>query len=179
MEIETNKRMSLFKNMKLKMKTIESNFVNLTFLLLVVFGCVQCASNEKKKLLTTDKQVTTQMIDFKDFDTRELDPCDTFSIEISNIYPIIDSVPRLMHDTVFLENILKNKNFQLLKAGWGNWEKGPRISESIYEKDECQCKVYKKYYSIRVPNDNREDTIQNKLRITEKIVCNALNDGGN
>lgn len=98
-------------------------------------------------------------------------PCDTFSIEFSGLYPIIDSIPNAFQDTLFLDNFLKDIGFVVVSSGYGNWENGPRIMTLELTKGDCKCTVFKKYYY----NDSLADG-KYKLRVTEKIVCNASND---
>ncbi len=148
----------------------------------IIFWLVGCNNGHQKKesikdKSTTNKLIETITIDYKDFNFHNLNPCDTFSIEVMNIYPLIDTLPSILKDTVYLDNYLEDIGFVTTKTGWGNWMEGPRIIENVLEKNNCQCKVYKKYQVIQLQSENGKYDGHNKLKITEKIVCNALNNG--
>lgn len=148
----------------------------------IILWLISCKSDSQKKESlpgnsTTNKLIATKKIDFKDFKTYKLNPCDTFSIEVMNIYPLIDTLPRILNDTLYLDNYLENIGFVTTKTGWGNWAEGPRIIENILVKKDCHCKVYKKYQVVQISSKNGKFDGHNKIKITEKIVCNALNNG--
>lgn len=139
---------------------------------LLLLGCQSKLKDSTKKKLHL---VETKKMSFQDFKTVELDPCDTFSIEVEGIYPVIDELAPAHLDTAFLDNELKQKGFKTYKSGWGNFEEGPRLLSIELSKQKCNCKVYKKYIlKERIGDDG---LTRNFYIVTEKIVCNASNNG--
>ncbi|MEZ4805300.1 MAG: hypothetical protein R2852_07415 [Bacteroidia bacterium] len=57
-------------------------------------------------------------------------------------------------EKILFAQILKHRGFEVKSWGRGNHEKGPRIITLILEKDDCKCKVSKKYYSLAKSTDS-------------------------
>jgi len=89
--------------------------------------------------------------------------CDTFSVEITGLYPILNKLPNAQDDSTISKTLLIEKGFTQTHWGRGIWDKGPRFIYLVYEKDDCCCKVIKKYYRI----------YRKKLRVAERIICNS------
>lgn len=146
----------------------------LFFFLFLLLGCEQ---NPRKKTELGKQQlkyVETEFLKFEEFLNQQNNPCDTFSIEVSEIYEDLATLPPAHLDTAFLDNELKKKGFKTINSGWGNFEKGPRILVLELSDGKCKCKIFKKYVLIESQGDNGENKYY--YRIFEKIVCNALNN---
>jgi len=104
----------------------------------------------------------------KDLDKISWDFCDTFSIEITGLYPTLITLPNLQDDNTIVKTLLIKHGFTQVDWGTGNWEKGPRFTYLKYEKGDCICKTFKKYYFNNKQLDNTYD-----LRISERIICNS------
>jgi len=114
--------------------------------------------------------ISTQFIQVskpQDMDTLHLNFCDTFSIEINGLYPILGSLPALQDDSTIVKTLLIRKGFSQVDWGSGNWDKGPRMMNSKYKKGDCNCEVSKRYYYNKKMKDGNYD-----LRVSERIICN-------
>jgi hypothetical protein len=94
--------------------------------------------------------------------------CDSFSLEITGLYPILDSLPSVTTDSTLVKQLLLDKGFTQLDAGWGNWTKGPRFLYLKFNKGDCTCETFKKYYYNKKMPDGSYD-----LRVAERIICNS------
>jgi hypothetical protein len=94
--------------------------------------------------------------------------CDTISIEFEGLYLIQENLPALTNDSVLVKSIVLKAGFSQIDWGSGNWDKGPRFIYLKYKKDNCSCKIYKKYYYNKKQLNGSFD-----LRITERIICNS------
>lgn len=79
------------------MKTKASNFVNLTFLIFVVFGCVQCSTKENRS--TKLKSDVNLWIEYIDSSKYSLPGQDDISV---NIYNLMAHVKNVSEDTIFV-----------------------------------------------------------------------------
>jgi hypothetical protein len=131
--------------------------------------------NEINSQQTNLELVKTKIIDIQEFKNDQIDPCDTFSIEVENIYPEIESLLPAHLDTVYLDNDLKSKGYKTVKSGWGNFQEGPRMLSIELSNGNCNCKVYKKYILMHIIGENGQ--IKNYYKVVERIVCNAANNG--
>jgi len=104
----------------------------------------------------------------KDLDKLALNFCDSFSLEINGLYPVLDTLPSLMNDSTLIKLLLIKKGFTQIDWGSGNWEKGPRFLYLKFNKGDCTCKTFKKYYYNKKTNDGFYD-----LHVTERIICNS------
>ena len=95
-------------------------------------------------------------------------PCDTFSVEIDGLYPILTILPNAMDETCMMTQKLKKKGFTINQGGRGNWQYGPRILTFSATKGAFKCTIYKLYYT----NEEMPDGYFN-LRVTEKVICNT------
>jgi len=147
------------------------------FLSLIFFSCSENNANrsEIKSQQTKRKLVKTKIIDIKEFKKDHINPCDTFSIEVENIYPEIDSLPPAHLDTAYLDNNLKIRGFKTFKSGWGNFQDGPRMISLELSDGSCNCNVYKKYVLRKRIDENGQT--KNYYKVVERIVCNAANNG--
>lgn len=110
-----------------------------------------------------------KVYDIKDLDTLTLNFCDTFSLEITGLYPILKTLPYLKDDSTIVKTLLIKNGFTEVDWATGNWQKGPRFTYLKYMKGNCTCETYKKYYFNQKQTDNFFD-----LRISERIICNCV-----
>lgn len=103
-----------------------------------------------------------------DLDALTFNFCDSFSIEVNGLYPILDSLPSLINDSTLIKVLLIKKGFAQVDWGSGNWEKGPRFIYLKFKKGDCTCNTFKKYYYNKKINDGLFD-----LRVSERIICNS------
>ncbi len=136
-------------------------------------SCVSDKTGDSHNNTKASHKVTTiiTLADISRLQKMISDPCDTFSYEFQGIYPILDTLPNAVSDTLIMDGYLKTLGFQLTSGGHGNWQGGPRLITLELTKGSCNCKVFKKYYY----NDTLADGKYN-LRVTEKVVCNADNN---
>lgn len=140
--------------------------------------CVSSActvNHEVKKGLPADKRLETMYMDLEQAQEYLKKPCTSFSIEVSGLYAMQETYLPAHLDTAYLDNLLKAQGFKLVKSGWGNWEKGPRIISLELVKEKCHCTVFKKYALHQTIGENGER--KDGFTITEKVVCNATNNG--
>lgn len=104
----------------------------------------------------------------KDLDKLTFNFCDSFSVEVNGLYPILDTLPSLMNDSTLIKVLLIKKGFSQVDWGIGNWEKGPRFLYLKFKKGDCTCKTFKKYYYNKKMNDGFFD-----LRVSERMICNS------
>jgi hypothetical protein len=130
--------------------------------------------NEINSQQTKLESVKTKIIDIQEFKKGQFDPCDTFSIEVENIYPEMKSLPPAHLDTAYLDNDLKSKGYKTIKSGWGNFQEGPRILSIELSNENCHCNIFKKYILMQSIGEN--GLTRNYYKVNEKIVCNALNN---
>ena len=119
----------------------------------------------KKNLPQTQTINVNKKHDLKNLN---LNFCDTFSVEITGLYPILDTLPNALEERTFVKSLLTKNGFIQTDWGRGNWENGPRFFYWEYRKDNCICKVFKKYYYNRIQRDSTYN-----LRVTERIICNS------
>jgi len=115
--------------------------------------------------------IRTKVINVKsirDLDKLAFNFCDTFSVEMTGLYPILKTLPTLKDDSTIVKTFLIKNGFTQVDWGTGNWGKGPRFIFIKYVKGNCSCKIFKKYYFNQKQKDNSVD-----LRITERIICNS------
>lgn len=126
------------------------------FLILIFFSCTENNTNrnEINSQQTKLGLVKTKIIDIQEFKKGQIEPCDTFSIDVENIYPEMDSLPPAHLDTAYLDNNLKNKGYKTIKSGWGNFQEGPRILSIELSNGSCNCNVYKKYILMQSIGEN-------------------------
>jgi hypothetical protein len=148
--------------------------INLILISIIVLGCVSKVPNVTKSKLSKLRKIKTEYVKFKDYKNRIIDPCDTFSIEVEDIYPEITKIGLAFEDTAFLDNFLKLNGFKTTHSGCGNFPDGPRIFELELSNGECNCKVYKKYILQQIIGEN--GIVRHKYKLNEKIICNALNN---
>lgn len=143
------------------------------FMMLIFSSCTESGSNHE---VVTSKlhNVETKFIHFQDLNISQIDPCDSFSLEVEHIYPDVEELPPAHLDTAFLDNDLKRRGFKTINSGWGNFEDGPRMLSIELSNKVCRCTVYKKYSSKRGIGENGISRIY--YTITERMVCNALNN---
>lgn len=137
-------------------------------ILILNFGLSFMASGQSQG--STGKTRFIQVSKLQDLNTLHLNFCDTFSIEINGLYPILQELPRSDTDHSIVKSLLFKDGFELIEGGWGNWPKGPRIIISTYKKGDCNCVVSKMYYDNAKMKDGYYD-----LRVSEKITCNSDN----
>lgn len=143
--------------------------------IILAISISSCSSNLQKKPKTSNRPIETKTVDFKDFKLHDLNPCESFSIEVENMYEEIEALTPAHLDTAFLDNELKRQGFKTIKSGWGNWANGPRIIELELKKDDCSCTIYKKYIlKNRIEKNGKSKKF---YQVNEKIVCNASNNG--
>lgn len=136
----------------------------LFFLALAMFVACTTQSGQKRSPVST-QFVNADSISFSDYFSN---PCDSFSLEVAGLYPVLDTLPVAVGDTLYLDSFLKQKGFEVVSTVFGNWEKGPRFFEMELAKDSCRCKVYKKYFYHQLRADSSYS-----LRVTERVVCNT------
>ena len=139
--------------------------VHLMILALLTGSCFAIYGQNHSSLIQTK---IIQVDKLQDLDNRSLDFCDTFSIEITGLYPILKTLPSLQDDSTMVKKLLIKKGFSQVDWGTGNWEKGPRFTYLKFSKGDCTCKTFKKYYYNEKQNDGSYD-----LRISERIICNS------
>lgn len=96
------------------------------------------------------------------------DICSTVDLEFVDLYPILDSIASDKNEKLILVESLKNKGFQAINWGRGNWQYGPRIVSISMSNGQCNCQIDKLYYST---NTNEE------YKVTERIKCNKIDNG--
>jgi len=104
----------------------------------------------------------------KDLNKLTFNFCDTFSIEITGLYPTLSTLPNLQDDSTIVKTLLIKNGFTQVDWQTGNWEKGPRFTYLKYVKGECTCKTFKKYYINNKMSDGYYD-----LRVSERMICNS------
>lgn len=80
---------------------------------------------------THNDTIKTKIIkvdNIKDLDRLTLNFCDTFSIEITGLYPTFKTLPNLQDDNTIIKSLLIKNGFTQVDRGTGNWEKGPRFT---------------------------------------------------
>jgi hypothetical protein len=132
--------------------------------LLLGFKVVIFGQSYKDSILTKTINVNS----IKDLDNLAFDFCDTFSIEITGLYPILKTMPSLQDDSTIVKTLLIENGFTQIDWQTGNWEKGPRFTYLKYVKGNCNCRTYKKYYFNMKQPDEYYD-----LRVSERIICNS------
>ncbi len=130
----------------------------------IVFHLVLFGQNRNDTIKTEIIKVSK----LHDLDQLTFDFCDTFSIEINGLYPIITTLPTLQEDSTLVKMLLQNNGFSRVDWGAGNWELGPRFIYLKFEKGDCSCRTYKKYYYNQKQKDGSYD-----LRVSERIICNS------
>lgn len=95
-------------------------------------------------------------------------PCESYVQDYTGLYPIIDTLPVITNDSIYMDTLLKAMGMRYVTSGWGNWEKGPRIFSMTLALDACTCQVHKAY----IYNTMRADSTWN-LRVTERVICNV------
>lgn len=155
-------------------KTTKIKIALVLFTLLTLTSCIEDLNVKSIKTQQKLKIVQTEYLTFDDYKKRKLNPCDTFSIEVANIYDDINELSPAHLDTALLDNMLQEKGFKTVHSGWGNFEKGPRILSLELSNGQCNCKVYKKYIYLESIGENGQ--IRNFYKVKEKIVCNAKNN---
>jgi hypothetical protein len=121
---------------------------------------------EKKPIPITTKIIAVNSL--SDLNKLDLNFCDSFSLEITGLYPILDSLPSVTNDSTLAKQLLIGKGFTRVDGGWGNWTKGPRCLYLKFNKGDCTCETFKKYYYNKKMEDGSYD-----LRISERIICNS------
>ena len=122
---------------------------------------VDSKQNSKTVIIHTNKDSLENFL-------KTINPCDTFSIEFEGLYTIIDTLHSASEEMLIVDDYIKTLGFVVTSIGWGNWQNGPRVVVLELLKDNCKCKVFKKYFY----NDKLLDGYYN-LRVTEKLVCNS------
>lgn len=120
---------------------------------------------------TNNDSIKTKIIKvdyIKDLDKLTWNFCDTFSMEITGLYPILKTLPNLQDDSTVVKTLMIKNGFTQVDWGNGNWEKGPRFTYLKYVKGDCTCKIFKKYYYNQKQTGKSYD-----LRISERIICNS------
>ncbi len=149
-------------------------FQLILLLFLILSSCTEDLTKKDESKQLKLRIVETEQLKFDDFNNRRIDPCDTFSIEVENIYQDIEELPPAHLDTAYLDNDLKNKGYKTIKSGWGNFGDGPRILSIELSNGSCNCNVYKKYNLMQSIGENGQT--KNYYKVVERIVCNALNN---
>lgn len=120
--------------------------------------------------VTHAQAVKTQTVTVKNTNeirAMKLDFCRPLSLEILGLYPILNELPADEQGSQVKQILIKN-GFVQTDGGRGNWEKGPRFTQSTWKKDSCTCIAIKKYYYNRKMADGAYD-----LRVTERLICNS------
>ncbi len=128
--------------------------------------CLNASCQNRADTITSR---SLNLIKIQDLNNLNLNFCDTFSLELTGLYPIQKSLPSLTNDSILLKQILIENHFKQVDWGSGNWEKGPRFIYIKFKRGDCTCTVYKKYYYNQKDNSGFYD-----LRVTERLICNSM-----
>jgi hypothetical protein len=93
-------------------------------LISLLAGLCFTTCTEKKPITIMTKIIEVNSL--SDLNKLDLNFCDSFSLEITGLYPILDSLPSVTNDSTLAKQLLINRGFTLVDGGWGNWTKGPR-----------------------------------------------------
>jgi len=74
------------------------------------------------------------------------DPCTSFVYEYTGLYPIIDTLPVITEDSIYMDMLLKEMGMNVIDYGWGNWQLGPRMINMKLALGTCTCDVTKAYF---------------------------------
>lgn len=96
------------------------------------------------------------------------DPCERYVYDYTGLYPIIDSLPTITEDSIYIDTLLKERGMKVIDYGWGNWQLGPRMINMKLALGACTCNVTKAYFL----NERLPDSSWN-ARITERVICNV------
>ena len=134
------------------------------FTILIIFSA--CSQNQKVLIYNTSQTQIINVNKKQDLDNLIFNFCDTLSVEIIGLYPILDILPNLLEESIIVKSLLIKNGFTQTDWGSGNWMEGPRCFYLKYQKDSCICEIFKKYYS----HEQQKDGMYN-LRVTERIIC--------
>lgn len=137
---------------------------SLVIALLAGFSFTTCTQKKQTSIKTKIIEVSS----LNDVSKLDLNFCDSFSLEITGLYPTLDSLPSVTNDSTLVKQLLIDKGFRQVDVGWGNWTKGPRLIHLKFNKGDCTCETFKKYYYNKKMEDGYFD-----LRIAERITCNS------
>jgi hypothetical protein len=128
------------------------------------FNCAMYAQHRSDSIKTT----IINIHDVGELDSMSFNFCDTFSVELTGLYPNSDTLPSLLHDSTMVKKLLLKSGFSNIDWGSGNWENGPRFIYLKFTNGSCSCNTFKKYYyNVKQKGGNYD------LRITERIICNS------
>ena len=135
-----------------------------SLILALLIGFAHSIYGQDYKDPTQTKTINLQSIN--DLNNLTFNFCDTFSMEITGLYPILKTLPSLQDDSTIVKTLLIQSGFTQVDWGTGNWEKGPRFTYLKYVRGNCSCETYKKYYfNIKQPDDYYD------LRVSERVIC--------
>lgn len=97
----------------------------------------------------------------------ELNYCESFNLIVEGLYPATISLGYGGDETTILDDRLREKGFELVDYGWGNWQQGPRMVHRTLKKESCECTVYKYYYTVESCDVDGIYYV-----ITEELHCN-------
>lgn len=95
-------------------------------------------------------------------------PCASFVYDYSGLHSVVDTLPAITDDSIYIDTLLKEMGMKLVDFGWGNWQEGPRMMTMKLALDACTCTVTKAYFF----QDELPDGHWN-ARIMERVVCNV------
>ncbi|MBL7940690.1 MAG: hypothetical protein JNL43_15115 [Flavobacteriales bacterium] len=95
-------------------------------------------------------------------------PCQSFVYDYTGLYPIVDTLPGITEDSIYIDTLLKEAGMKVIDYGWGNWQDGPRMINMKLALETCTCTVTKLYLF----HDELPDGYWNS-RIIERVVCNV------
>lgn len=96
------------------------------------------------------------------------DPCVRSVLDYTGLYGIVDTLPTVTSDSVFIDTILRLAGMRLIRSGHGNWADGPRMINLTFASERCTCQVSKVYFFHERHPDGSWDT-----RVVERVACNV------
>lgn len=95
--------------------------------------------------------------------------CDTLSVEIRGLYPVMKSMIPADADSTMVKSLLLDQGFKVVDLGWGNWMHGPRMIYTAYSKDKCRCETYKIWTDyLKMRNGYYS------MKLSERIICHPV-----
>lgn len=94
------------------------------------------------------------------------DPCGRYIVDYRGIYPVIDTLPAITGDSIYIDTLLKKMGMKQVHFDRGNWQLGPQMMNMTL--GTCTCTVSKAYFFNRMLPDSAYD-----LRVIERVICNV------